>query len=60
MREQQIIPAEPVADLAYHDAQAWARQHGRREPTKTEFCGFFDLVTQNGNSKACGSSICGA
>jgi hypothetical protein len=51
MREQQIAAAAHIAELAYRDALAWARQGGAREPNKKEFCWFFDLIVQNGGLK---------
>jgi hypothetical protein len=51
MRAQQIAAANHVADIAYEAADNWAQQRGEDEPTKKEFCWFFDLVTQNGSLK---------
>lgn len=51
MRAQQIAAAGRVAAIAYRGAARWAADHGAEEPTKKEFCWFFDLITQNGGLK---------
>lgn len=51
MRAAQLNAAKSVADSAYTGAKKWANDRGVAEPTKKEFCWFFDLVTQNGGLK---------